>query len=235
VENSTVNKKNTINHEFVILECIRDNPGGVTASDIANITKFSRNTVSKYVLGLERTDQIFSKKVGAYKLFFAKKEKFIPFEMAISYYKALLSRLKVHLPNSLELAKQIGKEAEKDIKFSFGPNLLKQLKGLKDYAISRIILESFKNFYSAYDIFQPEIEITILKIDQEGRSATYRFKNSIFLEDSDDFIYHIYIMSGISEAILERVLNKEVSCELDQIYISDNKDKSFFDLSILIE
>ncbi|MFX1489400.1 MAG: hypothetical protein ACFFBI_09645 [Promethearchaeota archaeon] len=187
------------------------------------------------MLGLERTDQILSKKVGAYKLFFAKKEKFIPFEMAISYYKALISRFKVHIPNSLELAKQIGKEAEKDIKFSFGPNLLKQLKGLKDYAISRIILESFKNFYSAYDIFQPEIEITILKIDQDGRSATYRFKNSIFLEDSDDFIYHIYIMSGISEAILERVLNKEVSCEIDQIYISDNKDKSFFDLSILIE
>ena len=186
-------------------------------------------------MSLERTDQIFSKKVGAYKLFFAKKEKFIPFEMAISYYKALLSRFKVHIPNSLELAKQIGKEAEKDIKFSFGPNLLKQLKGLKDYAISRIILESFKNFYSAYDIFQPEIEINILKINQDGRSATYRFKNSIFLEDSDDYIYHLYIMSGISEGILERVLGKEVHCEIDQIYISDDKDKTFFDLSIVIK
>jgi len=173
--------------------------------------------------------------VGAYKLLFAKKEKYIPFEMAISYYKALLSNFKKYIPNREELAQKIGREAVKDIKFAFGPTTLKQLKGLKGHPISRIFLEGFKNFYSAYDIFQPNIEITILKIDQEGKNATYRFKNSIFLENSDDFIYHIYIMCGISEGILNRALKREVLCKVDQIYISDKKEESFFDLIIKLE
>ncbi len=231
----TSNKNKTVNHEVVILECIRDNPGGITASDIANLTNFSRNTVSKYVLTLERTNQIFSKKVGAYKLLFAKKEKFIPFETAISYYKALLSKFKKYFPNSDEIAKQIGKEAANDIKFPFGPSVQKQLRSLKGHPISRIFLESYKNFYSTYDIFQPNIDITMLKIDQEGKNATYRFKNSVFLEDSDDFIYHVHIMCGISEGILIRALKRDVLCKVDQIYVSNNKEESFFDLTITIK
>ena len=232
---STANKKNTINHEIAILECIRDNPGGITASDIVNITNFSRNTVSKYVLSLELTSQIFSKKVGAYKLFFAKKEKFIPFETAITYYKALLSKFKNYFPNNEDVAIQIGREAANDIKFSFGPNIQKQLRGLKSHLISRLFLESFKAFYSAYDIFQPNIDITILKIDPEGKNATYRFKNSIFLEDTDDFIYHVYIMCGISEGILKKAINRDVLCEVDQIYVSNKKEESFFDFTITIK
>ena len=230
-----MNKKNAIDHEFVILESIRDNPGGVTASDIAKITKFSRNTVSKYVRSLEVTSQIFSKKVGAYKLYFAVEKRYIPSETAISYYKALLSKIKKYFPDKEEMAKKIGREAVKDIKFTFGPSIYKQLKSIKDHPISRIHLESFKSYYSAYDIFQPNIDISILKIDAEGKSATYRFKNSIFLESSDDFIYHLYIMCGISEGILNRVLKTEVSCEIEQISISDNKEESFFDISIKIK
>ncbi|MFX1316410.1 MAG: winged helix-turn-helix transcriptional regulator [Promethearchaeota archaeon] len=230
-----MNKKNAIDHEFVILECIRDNPGGVTASDIANITKFSRNTVSKYVRSLEVTNQIFSKKVGAYKLYFAMEKRYIPFETAISYYKALLSKIKKFFPDTEEMAKKVGREAVREIKFAFGPNIYKQLKSLKEHPISRLHLESFKNFYSAYDIFQPSVDISILKIDQAGKSATYRFKNSVFLEDSDDYAYHIHIMCGITEGILNRVLKTEVLCEIDQIYVSDNKEESFFDITIKIE
>lgn len=231
----TSDRKNAINHEYVILECIRDNPGGVTSSDIANLTNFSRNTVSKYVLTLDRTNQIFSKKVGAYKLFFAKNEKYIPFETAITYYKALLSKFKKYFPNSEELIHLMGKEAANYIKFPFGPNVQKQLRTLKSHPLSRIILDSFKNLYSSYDIFQPNINITILNIDHEGQNATYRFKNSVFLENSHDFVYHLHIMCGISEGILEKALNREVLCKIDQIYISDNKGESFFDLSIKIK
>ncbi|MFW9877177.1 MAG: winged helix-turn-helix transcriptional regulator, partial [Candidatus Thorarchaeota archaeon] len=41
------------------MECIQHNPGGVTISDIANFTKFSRNTISKYVAILELKNLIF--------------------------------------------------------------------------------------------------------------------------------------------------------------------------------
>ncbi|MFX1304990.1 MAG: hypothetical protein ACFFBV_07930 [Promethearchaeota archaeon] len=146
-----------------------------------------------------------------------------------------MSKFKKYFPNNNEIAKKIGKEASKDIKFPFGPSIIKQLKSIKDSPISRIYLESFKSFYSAYDIFQPNIEITILTIDQEGKIATYRFKNSIFLENTDDFIYHIYIMCGISEGILNRALKRDVLCNIDQIYISDNKKESFFDITIKIK
>ena len=50
-------KKDHINYEYVILELIRDNPGGLTITDIANDTGFSRNTVSKYVSILELKNQ----------------------------------------------------------------------------------------------------------------------------------------------------------------------------------
>jgi hypothetical protein len=232
VVRSTSNKKNSINHEYVILEAIRDNPGGVTASDIANFTKFSRNTVSKYVALLEVKNQIFSKKIGAYKLYFATKRSYIPLELAISYYKALISRFKKYIPDTGGLAKKIGKEAVVDIKFTFGPSILKQMKNLKDNPISRVHLESFKSFYPVYDPFSPDIEITIVNIDPKGMSATFRFKNSPFLLDTKDFDYHIYIICGITEGILERELKTKVSCEVKEIHPSEKKEEAYFDIII---
>ncbi|MFX0024758.1 MAG: winged helix-turn-helix transcriptional regulator, partial [Candidatus Hermodarchaeota archaeon] len=192
----TSDRKNSVNHEYVILECIRDNPGGITASDIVNFTKFSRNTVSKYVSVLEAKNLIFHKKIGAYKLYFTSKRSYIPLELAISYYKALISRFRKYIPDTEGLAKKIGKEAVNDIKFTFGPSILKQMRTLKDNPISRIHLESFKSFYPVYDPFSPDIKISIINIEPKGKSATFRFKNSPFLHDTQDFDYHIYIICG---------------------------------------
>ena len=225
-------KKHIINHEFEILEYIRDKPGGVTVSDIAKFTGFSRNTVSKYVSILELKEQIFSKKIGAYRLFFTTKRNFIPLELAISYYKALISRFKKYIPDTGELAKKVGKEAIKDIKFTFGDNVYKQMKSLKNNPISRVHLESFKSFYPTYDPFSPDIEISIINIDPKGKSATFRFKNSPFLTDTKDFDYHIYIIAGITEGILERELKVKVSCEIKDIHPSKQKDDAFFDIII---
>jgi hypothetical protein len=225
-------KKHIINHEFEILEYIRDKPGGVTVSDIAKFTGFSRNTVSKYVSILELKEQIFSKKIGAYRLFFTSKRNFIPLELAISYYKALISRFKKYIPDTGELAKKVGKEAIKDIKFTFGDNVYKQMKSLKNNPISRVHLESFKSFYPTYDPFSPDIEISIINIDPKGKSATFRFKNSPFLTDTKDFDYHIYIIAGITEGILERELKLKVSCEIKDIHPSKKKEDAFFDIII---
>ena len=214
------------------MECIRDSPGGVTASDIVKFTKFSRNTVSKYVAVLEVKNQIFNKKIGAYKLYFTTKRSHIPLELAISYYKALISRFKKYIPDTGGLAKKIGKEAVTDIKFTFGPSILKQMKSLKDNPISRLHLESFKSFYPVYDPFSPDIEISIIKIDPQGNSATFRFKNSPFLSDTKDFDYHIYIICGITEGILERELKTGVSCEVKEIHPSRRKEDAYFDIII---
>jgi hypothetical protein len=229
-----IEKKALINHEFEILECIRDNPSGATVSDIVNSTNFSRNTVSKYVSILELKSEIFSKKVGAYRLYFASKKRYIPLEFAISYYKALISRIKKYVPDTELLAKKIGKEAVNDIKFTFAPNVYKQMKLLKDNPISRIHLESFKNFYPVYDPFSPEIDISIINFDAEGRTATFRFKNSPFLYDTNEFDYHIYIICGITEGILERELKTKVACKIKEIHPSINKNDAYFDVIITL-
>ncbi|MFX1389726.1 MAG: hypothetical protein ACFE9Z_06685 [Promethearchaeota archaeon] len=181
---------------------------------------------------MELKEQIFSKKIGAYRLFFTTKRNYIPLELANSYYKALISRFKKHIPDTGELAKKIGKEAVNDIKFTFGPSILKQMRTLKDNPISRVHLESFKSFYPVYDPFSPDIEISIIDIEPKGKSATFRFKNSPFLHDTKDFDYHIYIICGITEGILERELNTNVSCEVKEIHPSKKKQDAFFDIII---
>lgn len=225
-------KKAQIDHEQEILECVRDNPGGVTVSDIVNFTNFSRNTVSKYVSILGLKKEIFSKNIGAYRLYFASKKRYIPLEFAISYYKALISRIKKYVPETKDLAKKIGKDAVNDIKFTFTPNIYKQMKSLKDNPISRVHLESFKNFYPVYDPFSPDIDISIINFDLEEKSATFRFKNSPFLSDTNEFDYHIYIICGITEGILERELKTKALCEIKEIHPSINKKDAYFDIII---
>jgi len=181
---------------------------------------------------MEVKKEIFQKKIGVYNLYFTTKNSYIPLDFAVSYYKALIKRFKQYLPGTEELAKKVGREAVKEIKFTFGPNVYKQLKSLKDVPISRIHLESFKSFYPVYDIFQPNIEISIIDSDLKGKSATFRFNNSSFLEDSEDYTYHIYIICGITEGILSRALKSEVSCNIKEIYVAEDKKDSYFDINI---
>jgi hypothetical protein len=106
---------------------------------------------------------------------------------------------------------------------------------LKENPISRVHLESFKNFYPIYDPFSPEIEISIINIDPKGKNATFRFKKSPFLGDSEDFNYHIYIICGITEGILERELNIPVFCDVKEIHPSSDPEDAFFDIIIKLD
>lgn len=179
-------------------------------------------------------NKIYKKKIGAYSLYISSEETNLPKTLILSYYKALLKGLRKNFPNEEEVFKKIGRTQADMIKFSFSPNIYKQLKSLKGHPISRVHLELFKEFYSAYDIFQPNVEISILDVDPNGNKAVYRFKNSIFLDDNDLYIYHIYLMVGITQAILEKELDKEVTCKVENYHISDDKKDSYFDVSIVI-
>ena len=230
------NKKGAgIEYEFEILECIRNHPGGMTITDIADLKSYSRNTVSKYVSILELKNLVFTRKIGAYKLYFSAASSFLPNKTVLSYYKSLLTGLKEFFPNKAQAFKEIGKMGANKIDFAFGPKVYRQLKSFKGHPISTIHLEVFKDFYPTYDIFQPNIEISVLSSNVEEKKATYRFKNSIFLENSEDFIYHIYIACGITEGVLERELKRPVECNVEEIYVSKDKEESYFDLSIKIK
>ena len=112
---------------------------------------------------------------------------------------------------------------------------MKELKSLKDSTFSKKHLEAFKAFYPSYDIFQPNIDISIVEIDPENKKAIYRFKNSIFLEDSENFVYHIHLICGITEGILNKAYNVPIECKIENINPSKKKDESYFDLSIQLK
>jgi len=231
----SISKKEDIDHEYEILEFIKDNPGGVTVSDIVKNKGFSRNTISKYVSILEIREKIFHKKVGAYKLYFSTKKHYLPLETSMSYYKAIIKNFKDFFPDAVDIAKKIGKESVPHIRFPFGRTIKKQLKNLKNNPITEAHLEAFKTFYAAYDIFQPDIQIEIQEISDEGNRAVYRFSNSRFLEDSKDYIFHIYMMSGITEGLIENSIHREVKVDVKTVHMGNSKENSYFDIEIWIE
>jgi len=221
-----------IEYELKILEFIKNHPSGVTISDITKFKGYSRNTVNKYVKTLELKDKIYKKKVGAYSLYYSSKERYVPKSLVLSYYKVLLKGLYKNFPNSENVLKKIGQKSAKDIKFSFSPNIYKQLKKLKRYHIKKIPLEIFKQLYYAFDIFQPNIKISVLDLNSDGHKTIYRFKNTIFLDNKDLYIYHIFLIIGIIETIIKRELNQDMVCELENYHISEDSKDSYYDISI---
>lgn len=227
-----------IKYEYEILQCIKNNPGGITITDISKIKGFSRNTVSKYINILKLKNKIYKKKVGAYSLYFSSEENYLPNSLVLSYYKVLLKGLKQNFPDKGKFFKSLIKKNVEDIKFTFSPKIYKQLKYLKNHPISqlrKIHLEIFKEFYPTYDIFQPDVDISILKVDPKGNRAIYRFRDSVFVDDNEDYLYHIYFMCGLTEGILEKELKRNVKCMLENYHIGGNKKDSYFDISITID
>lgn len=228
----------SVKYEYEILQCIKNNPGGVTITDVSDIKGYSRNTVSKYINILKLKNKIYKKKVGAYSLYFSSEENYLPNSLVLSYYKVLLKGLKNNLPEKGEFFKELIKENASDIKFTFSPKIYKQLKYLKNHPISqftKIHLEIFKEFYPTYDIFQPDVNISVLNIDPKGKKATYRFRNSVFLKDNNNYIYHLYFMCGLTEGILEKEIKQKVKCKVENYHIGGDKKDSYFDISITID
>ena len=110
--------------------------------------------------------------------------------------------------------------------------MYQELKKLKGKEFSKEHLDAFMNFYPSYDIFQPDIEISMHELDPKSMKAIFRFTNCAFVEDNDDYIYHIYLICGITEGILKNTYNLPIECEIETIHVGVNKKESYFDLSI---
>jgi len=228
-------KKYGTDYEKEILEYLMNNPSGLTKTDIANGTGFSRNTVSKYISILEKKEEVYKKKVGAYNLYFSTKQAFFPKRIALSYYKAIIAGIKNHYPSEEDLLKQIGRESLKYIDFEQSEKSKKQLKGIRGNPIIKLYFEVFRKFYPSFDLLQPNIKISEPEIQNSGKKAVYRFTNSEFIEDSEDFIYHFYIIAGIIEKQFSDLFNRVIKCNIEKVNISDTQGESFIDISITVE
>lgn len=231
----TITRKSKTRYpEFEILEYIREKPNGVTITEISKKKGFSRNTVSKYVSILEIKKKIISKKVGAYHLYFSAEVKFFSKMFTISYYKALLAGLKQNFPNNGEIFKKIGHNCLEYIDFYLSPTQSEKLKGMKVNRIWKLYYDVFGKFYPSLNIIQPTIKVKTRK-ENGTIKIILKFTNSEFLDITDDFIYHYYIVAGLIEAIWRRETHLDVICNIEKVYISEKKENSYVELSINFE
>ncbi|MFX1338849.1 MAG: winged helix-turn-helix transcriptional regulator [Promethearchaeota archaeon] len=231
--NLTISKKNEIkDFEAKILEYITRNPDGVTITDIADETEISRNTVSKYVSILGVKKKIFSRKIGAYKLYFCAERDSFSKLYIIAYYKGLLHGLKENFPDSEEIFKNIGRTCYKYIDFSLGPMISKELKGFKVNRLLKLYYEVFGKFFPTYSVVQPTIEISSRKINGNKTGSILKFANSAFLQDSDDFILHAHIIAGILEELWDVEVRRKIKCNVGKVHISERKEDSYYELVI---
>jgi hypothetical protein len=206
---------------------------------MAKELKFSKNTVSKYISKLKEKNLVYNSPIGRYNLYFSTKKSFIPSKVIISMYKAFFLALKTKLPNQEQLYKDIGNELQKSFEYryskGFFENNAKKEVGLRDLKDFRPHFEYFVEVFNSSNILQDTAQVVHLRYKNNYKTAVYRISNSIFLEDNEDYTFYFYMIAGIIENYLGKELNREVICEILEIKVSDNKEKSYVDLSINIK
>ena len=73
-------------------------------------------------------------------------------------------------------------------------------------------MEIFREFYNSFDFLQDDIEILIIELS--NNKAVYRYKNSEFFENSDDYIYYYYMVCGIAEGLFLQYFNRNAKCNV---------------------
>ena len=218
--------------EAEIYEFIKEKTSGVTITEISRKKGFSRNTVAKYVAILELKKKIFSKKIGVYQLYFNTDMNLFSRTFTMSYYKAILAGLKKRYPNDNESFKKIGRESLEYIESLLGPVILEEVKGLNVNRMIRLYYQLFGKVIPSVDMVQPNIEMSMRKINDTKNKIILKFTNTEFLDNTSDFIYHYYIIAGILEKIWQREVNKNVIVNVETIHLSEIKDDSYIELSV---
>ena len=209
-----------------ILSYLKENPAGSTVTDIALGIKTSRITVSKYISVLEATKEVFSEKIGAYKLYFTSERSFIPKRLIISYYAGLLSFLKEEF-NNVNKFKEIGRYLAKFIPFPYGSEFPDDVMPTKKGTVRRF-LKYLGKALPYIDFIHGKIDIQV-NITEEGNIAKYLITNVELFDNSEDFDIHFYMVSGIIEELVSKTIQKKCICNVVNI---DVLNKS---VEILIE
>ncbi|MBD3202376.1 MAG: hypothetical protein GF316_20350 [Candidatus Lokiarchaeota archaeon] len=84
-------------------------------------------------------------------------------------------------------------------------------------------LELFQHFYNSFDFFQDDLELKIVKINDN--KIIFRLENSEFLEPSGKYLYFFSIACGSTEGIYLQNLNIKVDCSSEKVFNSDDKNR----------
>lgn len=215
-----------------ILNYVQQKPSGVSIADIANSLRVPKNFVKEQVEILTTQEKLKKKKIGSYFLYFSSETNFVPKTFMISFYKALISDLKDKFPNNEAIFKEIGRNIFESVDFSMGNHLVKKLYEYKTNPIIELHLEVFKDVFPSFYSFE-SIDISTLRINDDGKKQVFRLKNSEFLDEKS--LYHFYILAGMIEIKMSNDLNKKISCNIVEFDFSGNKNDNYIDIAIEIE
>lgn len=213
-------------YEEMILDYVKQYPSGITITDISKGINVSRITVNKYVLVLEAKEKLFSKTIGAYKLYFASERQFIPKRAIIAFYQGLLSGIATEFSENEKekIFKNIGLNMDKFITFPVGSRFPKEIRQPKNGSY-RELFEYYAGIYDSMDYVIEEFAEIEVTINEKGNKAIYTFKDVEILEKDEKFVVHFYIVSGMIQKTLSKLLNKKVICNVEKIY-GNNVDLS---------
>ena len=204
-------------YEEMILDYVKQYPSGITITDISKGINVSRITVNKYVLVLEAKEKLFSKTIGAYKLYFASERQFIPKRAIIAFYQGLLSGIATEISENRETVfKNIGLNMDKFITFPVGSRFPKEIRQSKNGSYGELF-QYYAEIYDSMDYVIEEFAEIEVTINEKGNKAIYTFKDVELLEKDNNFIVHFYIVSGMIQKTLSKLLNKKVICNVEKI------------------
>ena len=221
-------KKN--NYKDKIIEILNNSASGLTLSEIAEEVGAHRNTISKYLFALEAEKQVIKKEVGTANLYTTTKRNYIKREIVVDFVKSVFYALKKELPHKEQILKKVGNSLLDRFEFPMGRSYLEVAEKIRKTPDPKFQMEIFKELYNSFDFLQGGIDISYIELQNER--AVYRFKNSAFLDYSEDFIYFFYLMCGIAEGLFLKYFNSEIECNVEDFNISQKNMEAFIDISI---
>jgi hypothetical protein len=213
-----------INWADEILNYLKENPFGVTITDIADgmNPQTTRVTVHKYIKILLEEGKVFARQVGVYNLYYSSERTFLPIKFIGKFYIGMLTGLKDKLSSAKdfkELGYNIGDAMRKELVKQFPKSLRDQIKSFEDF------LPYFAKLYPYLDIVPDNNLIIEEEISQDGRKALFHFKNSNIFNLSENSEYHFYLLTGMMERSLSRVFRTKIKVEIDSINIDEKSVK----------
>ena len=227
---SSNNKK--IDYKTEILETLNNYASGLTITDLAKKIEYNRNTVSKYLTVLEAEGKVYKKNIGTASIYTTSKRINVNRRIVATFVKSLLYGIKVEFPNKEQKFKDVGRRILEQFEFPIGNSYIKEIEKVKKNGNTRAQMEIFREFYNSFDFLQDDVEI--LPVELSNNKAVYRYKNSEFFENSDDYIYYYHIVCGIAEGLFLQYFNQNAKCNVANFVISKNKEESYVDISIEI-
>jgi predicted transcriptional regulator len=216
-----------------IMECLNRCSFGQTISDIAKEINSSRNTVYRYLGMLEARGLVFKKVTGNYVLYFSKAKRGESLEQVYPLYLELIRQLRQTFPGKEEQFKDIGRNLAQAKVWELSSEMQERIEKLKNMS-GKEILSSLSTILAQFNLFDKDIKVRIVNLDQGDTRATYHISNSLFLASNSPYAYHFYLFAGFIEQSLQMFLIKKVTCEIHDFKIFSRKEDSYVEVSVEI-